>query len=135
MSPQQDPVETAIRATHRQMQDAATQLDAAAVYAHVLDTSTPPIAEDGVLQVSRAKAFESTRAGLSALSRLSYTYTHESITLISKDAALWVAEGTVNARLQDGREITAPFAETIVFVLNGGQWKVLHGHRSAPNAR
>ena len=134
-SPQQDTVRAAIRGTHRAMQDAASRLDATALYAYVLDTSTPPIAEDGVLLATRATALSSTQAGLSALSRLSYKYTHQSITLISKDAALWVAEGTVTAALQDGREITAPFAETIVFVSRDGQWKVLHAHRSAPNTR
>lgn len=132
-APPQDAVEAAIRATHRQMQDAAGRLDAAALYAHVLDTGTPPIAEDGILFGSHEAALASTRAGLSAVSRLSYRYAHESVKVISKDVALWVADGTTSVTLQDGREFAAPFAETIVFVLKHGEWKVLHAHRSAPN--
>jgi ketosteroid isomerase-like protein len=46
-----------------------------------------------------------------------------------------VAEGTSSGTLKDGRYVEAPFAETIVFVQREGQWKVLHAHRSSPNAR
>lgn len=135
LAPRQETVEAAIRATHREMRAAAGRLDAEALYSHVLDTSTPPIIEDGVLLGTHATALASTRSGLRALSRLSYDYEHENVTVISSEAAIWVADGTATATLQDGRELVAPFAETIVFVRRDGQWKVLHAHRSAPNAR
>lgn len=135
LGPQQEDVEATIRAVHRQMQTAAEKLDATELYAYVLETDTPPIVEDGVLLESHAAALANTRGGLGALSRLSYKYRRNSVTLLAKDAALWVADGVATATLQDGREVLAPFAESIVFVRRDGAWKVLHAHRSAPNAR
>ncbi len=134
-SPAQDNVEAEIRAIHARLKTAAENLDAAALYAYVSDTSTPPIIEDGQVAPTRAAALERTRAGLSRLTRLSYTYSRDHVTVLSPNTALWVAEGTASATLGDGRTISAPFAETIVFARQHGRWTVLHAHRSAPNVR
>jgi ketosteroid isomerase-like protein len=133
--PIQETVEAEVRATHAQMKLAAESLDAAALYAYVSDTSTPPIIEDGQLAPTRAAALERTTAGLRQLTKLSYTYARDNVTVLSANTALWVAEGTAAATLVDGRTINAPFAETIVFSRQNGRWKVLHAHRSAPNAQ
>jgi hypothetical protein len=131
----QQSVEAAIRAVHVQLVEAAGKLDANALYGHVLDTPTPPIIEDGRLAPSRAAALANTVAGFQNVANISYRYAREHITVLSPTTALWVAEGTATAVLPDGREIVAPFAETLVFVLRDGQWKILHAHRSAPNQR
>ena len=117
------------------MRQAAEKLDAEALYGFVLNTSTPPIIEAGRMAPTRAAAMQSTAAGLKALASMSYSYTTENITMLSPSAALWVAEGTASATLKDGRQVSAPFAETVVFVQRDGQWKVLHAHRSSPTAR
>ncbi len=115
------------------MRAAARRLDADALYAYVLDTDTPPIIESGRLQPTRASALQNTSAGFRALTGVSYAYTLEHITLLSPTTALWVAQGRATATLTDGREIVAPFAETMVFEQRDGAWKVLHAHRSVPN--
>jgi ketosteroid isomerase-like protein len=130
----QQSIETEIRAVHAQMSQAAERLEAEALFAFVLDTDTPPIIEDGRVAPTRTAAHQNTAQGLRGLTRLSYTYTRQNITVISPTTVLWVGEGTASATLQDGREIAAPFAETIVFVRLDNQWKVLHAHRSAPAA-
>jgi ketosteroid isomerase-like protein len=130
----QQSIETEIRAVHAQLRQAAESLEAQALYAFVLDTDTPPIIEDGRMAPTRTEALQNTAQGLRGLTRLSYTYTRESITVISPNTVLWVGEGTASATLQDGREIAGPFAETIVFVKRDNQWKILHAHRSAPAA-
>ena len=132
-SPTQDDVEAAIRAVHAEMRQAARELDAAALYAHVVDGDTPPIIEDGSLADTRAAAMARTTQGFRGVSSLDYSYTRESITVLSATTALWVGAGTATAQLADGRRIDAPFAETILFVQRDGEWKVLHAHRSAPN--
>jgi ketosteroid isomerase-like protein len=91
------------------------------------------IIEDGHIRWTRQEASSSTRQGLQGLKDLSYTYTQKYVTEVSPAVTLWVGEGTSAATLQDGRQISAPFAETIVFVQRDGQWKVLHAHRSVPN--
>ena len=134
-APTQDAIEAEIRATHARMRQAAENLDAAALFAYVSDSSTPPIIEDGELAATRAAALERTTAGLRQLTKLSYTYRRDNVTVLSANTALWVAEGLATATLVDGRAISAPFAETIVFSRAHGHWKVLHAHRSAPNVR
>ena len=133
--PQQRSIKEAIRAVHVQMRQAAERLDAAALYAHVLDTETPPIIEDGRLMPTRAAALANTVEGLRGLTRVSYGYSREHVTVLSPTMALWVGEGMASATLEDGRQITAPFAESLLFVQREGQWKILHAHRSAPNPR
>ncbi len=131
----QDTTEAAIRAVHAQMRQAAEKLDAEALYAFVLDTSTPPIIENGRMAPTRAAALQRTISGIQQLAAVSYTYANQNITMLSPSTALWVAEGTASGTLKDGRQISAPFAETVVFVQREGQWRVVHAHRSSPNAR
>lgn len=131
----QDSIEAAVRALHARMQQAAEHLDADALYAYVLDTGTPPIIEDGVVYNDRATALATTSAGLRRLNGIAYHYTRQHVTVLSPSLALWIGEGTATATRADGSEIGAPFAETIVLQLEGGQWKVRHAHRSAPNVR
>jgi ketosteroid isomerase-like protein len=128
----QGDIEAAIRSVQTQMQRAAERLDAPALYAHVVDGETPPIIENGQLADTRAAALARTEQGFQALRGLSYTYTRQSIKVLSATTALWIGVGTASAVLADGRTIDAPFAESIVFVQSDGQWKVLHAHRSVP---
>jgi hypothetical protein len=132
---QQRALEQSLRAVHAELRQAATKLDASALFAFVLDTPTPPIIENGRLEPTRASALAATASGFQALRALAYDYTREQVTPLSPTIALWVAEGTARATLGDGREIAAPFAESIVFVLRDGSWKILHAHRSSPIQR
>jgi ketosteroid isomerase-like protein len=130
---QQQAIEKGILAAHEEMKKAAADLDADALYAHVLDTIKCPIIESGKVAQTRQDALESTRRGFQGIKQVSYTYKQRQITPLSPTAALWVGEGTTSVTLEDGTEVAAPFAETIIFVEKDGRWKVLHAHRSTPN--
>jgi ketosteroid isomerase-like protein len=130
---QQQAIETAILDVHAKMKLAAEAKDVEALYKYVLEMDKGVIIEDGRIRWTRQEALNSTRQGLQGLKDLSYTYTKKYVTVISPTVALWVGEGTSSATLQDGRQISVPFAESIVFVQNDGQWKVFHAHRSVPN--
>jgi ketosteroid isomerase-like protein len=130
---QQQAIESAILGVHAKMKQAAEQRDVDALYKYVLEMDKGVIIEDGRIRWTRQEALNSTRQGLQGLKDLSYTYTQKYVTVISPTVALWVGEGTSSATLEDGRQISMPFAETIVFVQKYGQWKVLHAHRSVPN--
>jgi uncharacterized protein (TIGR02246 family) len=132
---QQKAIEKAILEVHAKMKKAAENRDADALYDFVLDTDKGVIIEDGRLLRTRKEALDSTRQGLQGITDLSYTYNQKHITVISPTVALWVADGTSSVTINDGRKISVPFAETIIFVQRDGQWKVLHAHRSAPNPR
>ncbi len=130
---QQQAIESAIVDVHSRMQQAAQQRDVDALYEYVLEMDKGVIIEDGRIRWTRQEALSSTRQGLQGLKELSYSYTRKYVTVVSPTVALWVGEGTSSATLEDGRQISVPFAETIVFVQIDGQWKVLHAHRSIPN--
>jgi len=128
----EDDIEKAILKVQSAMQKAAEKLDADALYKYVLDTNKGAIIENGRLFLTRRESLDSTKKGLKGLKGLSYSYSQKHITVISPTSALWVGEGTTIATLEDGREISSPFAESIVFINKGGKWRVLHAHRSAP---
>jgi ketosteroid isomerase-like protein len=129
----QQAIEKAIIHVHDRMQLAAQQGQVDSLYQYVLDVAKGVIIEDGKLRLTRQEALETTRQAMQGLKDVSYSYAQKYITVISPTVALWVGQGTSSATLKDGRQISAPFAETIVFVLKNGQWKVLHAHRSIPN--
>jgi ketosteroid isomerase-like protein len=125
--------EMAIRRSLAEMRTAAERMDAEALYAFVLDTSVPPVIENGELAATRHVALERTTLDFRGLASLAYAYEQESIVLLSATTALWIGSGTGRARLEDGRELSVPFAETVVLLEDAGRWKVLHAHRSVPN--
>ena len=125
--------EASIRSSLAAMRAAAERMNAEALYAFVLDTTVPPVIESGVLASTRQVALERTTRDFEGLASLSYSYDHESIVMLSATTALWIGDGTATARLEDGRDLSVPFAETVVFVDDAGRWKVLHAHRSVPN--
>ncbi len=130
---QQQAIETAIFDLQAKMKEAAEGRDVDALYKYVLEMDKGVIIEDGRIRWTRQEAVNSTRQGLQGLKDLSYSYSQKFVTVISPTVALWVGEGTSSATLQDGRQISVPFAESIVFMLKDGQWKVFHAHRSVPN--
>jgi hypothetical protein len=130
---QQQAIEKAIVETHARMKLAAEQKNAEDLFAYVLEMDKGVIIEDGRLRRTRGEALRSTEQGMQGLKGLAYTYTQTYVTVLAPTMALWVGEGTASATLEDGRQISGPFAETIVFVQNNGDWKVIHAHRSAPN--
>lgn len=115
-----------------EMKTAAEKFDVDKLYKFVLDVNNV-IIENGVLRSTWKNAYDTTKQGFQGIKELSYTYNHTNINVISPTAAIWTGSGLTNATLTDGRKITKDFAETIVFVLRDGNWKVLHAHRSSPN--
>ena len=132
---QQQAIEKAIISVQGDMQKAAGNLDAELLFSYVLDTNKGPIIEGGRLLLTRQEALDSTKRGFQGIKHIAYAYNQKYISMISPTTTLWVADGNATATLEDGREITTPFAETIIFVLRDGQWKVLHAHRSTPAQR
>lgn len=124
-------IEAVIRAVQAQLRSDAERLDAAALYAHVLDAPTP-IIEDGRIADTKAAALARTERGFKGVTKLAYTYTRDQISVLSPTIALWVGEGTATATLSDGRAFNTPFAESVLFAQREGRWMVLHAHRSAP---
>ena len=129
---QQEAIKKAILQVHSEMKTAAENFNADELFKYVLDVNDV-IIENGGLRPTRKEALDITRQGLQGIKKLSYTYNHKNIIVISPNTALWTGIGTTNVVLDDGRNFINDFAETMIFVLQEGQWKVLHAHRSTPN--
>ena len=129
---QQKSIQDEVLKVQEKMKAAAENFDANELFKYVLDVNDV-IIENGQLRSTKKDAFDITSKGLEGIKKLTYSYSHKNIKVISSTTALWTAEGTARVVLEDGRSISRDFAETIVFVLQGGQWKVLHAHRSSPN--
>jgi ketosteroid isomerase-like protein len=129
-------IEKAILKVHMEMMKAAENLDADALFSHVLDMNKGVIVQDGKIMTTRREALDGTRQGLQGLKSVSYKYDHKHITVISPTVALWVGDGTSSVTFSgNGGEMSIAFAETILFTKKDGQWKVIHAHRSIPNPR
>jgi len=133
-SEQQKAIEQEILKVHVEMVKAAENSDADGLFNYVIDGCKGVIIQDGRITMTRQEALDATKQGLRGLKDISYKFNRKNITVISPTTAIWVADGTTSATvIEDGRQLNISFAETIVFTLKDGQWKVFHAHRSVPN--
>ena len=133
-SEQQKAIEQEILKVHVEMVKAAENADADGLFNYVIDECKGVIVQDGRITMTRQEALDATRQGIQGLKDISYKFNNKHITIISPTLAIWVADGTTSVTIiEDGSQLNFPFAETIVFALKDGQWKVLHAHRSIPN--
>lgn len=132
---QQKAIEKVVLKTHLQMSQADSNLDADKFFSYILDFDKGLIIQDGRLFKTRQEAYETVKEGFEGISQLKRTYEHTYVTVISPEAALLTAQGTSTVTLSDGQTFSSPFAASLVYVLQDGQWKVLHGHYSVPNPR
>jgi ketosteroid isomerase-like protein len=118
-----------------EIQSAAEALDPDKVFSFVLENDAGALAQNGKLFLTRKKALESTKQGFQGLQKVSYQFDEQHVTVLSPTIALATGEGSSSATLDDGRILSTRFAQTVVFALTNGEWKVLHSHRSFPPAK
>lgn len=128
-------VQRAVLTRLAEIQKAAEALDADKVFGFVMENDAGVLAQNGKLFLTRTEALESTKAGLQRLQKVSYRFDEQHVTVLAPTIALATGEGSSSATLEDGRTITTHFAQTVVFVLTKGEWKVFHSHRSFPPPR
>lgn len=128
-------VEQAVLAANAEMIAAANRLDVDAFFAQVLDTDKGLIAQNGTIFRTRQQAYEAVKRGLAGVTKLDRRIENPQVTVIGPDTALLVGDGTVDAVFSDGRTMSSRFAVSALFVRTGAQWKLLHGHYSAPVMR
>ena len=124
--------ERTVQARITEIQNAAQTLDPNKVFSFVLKNDNGALVEDGKLFLTREDAFQSTKQGFEGLGKISYRFEQQHITLLSPTVALAVGEGVSSATTNDGRKISTRFAQSVVFKLTDGEWKVYHAHRSFP---
>ena len=125
-------IEQAVLACHDQTLAAADALDLDRLVSFVAQTERGSMISNGRLFLTRDDTIANTRQGFQGLRALKYETRERHVTVLSRTAALLVTTGTTRFTTADGREISAPYAQTIVFVLQEGRWQVLHLHQSNP---
>ena len=128
-------VQKAVLARLAEIQSAAQSLDPDKVFSFVLENDAGALAQNGKLFLTRKEALESTKQGFQGLQSVSYRFDDQHVTLLSPTVALATGEGSSSATLDDGRVLTTRFAQSVIFVLTNGEWKVFHSHRSFPPAQ
>jgi hypothetical protein len=116
--------------------DRATQAgqarDVDALFGYMLENDKGSVAQNGAILRTREDARAQVGRGMQGIRNIEYHWRNQYVTVLSPTIALLVAEGDTTAETADGSTFTTPFAQTDVFVLTNGQWKILHAHRSSP---
>jgi uncharacterized protein (TIGR02246 family) len=128
-------VESAVLAVSAEMTRAGEALDADRLFRYMLDTDKGSVIQNGEVLATRQEALERVRSNLSGVSKIQYHWKQQHVTVLSPQVALLIAEGESVVETTTGGTFTAPFAQTVVFVLRAGEWKAIHAHQSSPRAR
>ena len=72
------------------------------------------------------------REDLIGIRGIQYRWKRQYVTPLSPESAVLVAEGESTVTTEAGVTFTAPFAQTVVFVLRDGRWRAIHAHQSSP---
>jgi uncharacterized protein (TIGR02246 family) len=128
-------IEEAVLAASAEMTKAGEAVDADRLFSYMLETDKGSVIQNGVFMATRQEALERVRNNLRGISRIRYHWTRQLVTVLSPESALLTAEGESTATTTGGETFTAPFAQTVVFLLKDGEWKAIHAHQSSPRAR
>jgi len=125
-------IEETVLAVSAEMTKAGEALDADRLFGYMLDTDKVSVIQNGTVMTTRQEALEQVRSNLRGLAAVKYDWKRQYVTALSPEVALLAAEGQSTATTTAGQTFTAPFAQTVVFVLRDGAWKAIHAHQSAP---
>jgi uncharacterized protein (TIGR02246 family) len=128
-------IEDAVLAVSAEMTRAGEAADADRLFSYMLETDKGSVIQNGVFLATRQEALERVRINLSRASRIQYRWKRQYVTVLSPEVAVLTAEGESTATTTAGDTFTTPLAQTVVFVLKAGSWKVIHAHQSTPLAR
>jgi hypothetical protein len=98
----------------------------------MLDTSKGSIIQNGALSLSPQDAKARLAPSFRAPVKVVYHWKQQHVTVLSPTAALLVSEGETVIAAPNAEPLTVPFAQTAVWVLRDGAWKILHAHQSSP---
>jgi uncharacterized protein (TIGR02246 family) len=128
-------IEDAVLAVSAEMTRAGEAGDADRLFSYMLETDKGSVIQNGVFQATRQEALERVRSNLRGISKIQYHWKRQYVTALSPEVALLTAEGDSIVTTTAGDTFTAPFAQTVVFVLRAGSWKAIHAHQSSPRVR
>ena len=129
---QQHAVEKAVLEVFSETIKAAEKLDAEALYSYILESDKGPIIQDGMIFLTRQDALNSTEQGFLGLKNYSVKVNQKHVIVICPTVAVMTFNGISTITTSEDQTLSFNFAQTIVFVLKQGKWKILHSHQSTP---
>jgi uncharacterized protein (TIGR02246 family) len=125
-------IEKAVLETSAKMTQAGEARDVDRLFSFMLDTEKGSVIQNGKVLLSRSEALKEIKKNMSGISSIRYTWKQQHVTALSPTLALLISEGESSVTTEQGQSFTAPFAQTVVFVLSDGGWKAIHAHQSSP---
>ena len=129
---EREAIEKSILEISDSMTRAGEARDIDRLFTFILDNDKGSIIQNGRILLTRSEALAITKQNTSSISSVQYRWKQRHVTVISPMVALLIAEGESSVTTKQGQSFTAPFAQTIVFVLTDGKWKAIHAHQSSP---
>jgi uncharacterized protein (TIGR02246 family) len=125
-------IEKAVLRVCDQMTEAAQNLDADRMFSFVRDTGNGAIIQNGAILLTRDEALAQVKAGFQRLSKIEYRWKRRNVMVLSPTVAVLVADGESVVTTGTGDTFTTLYAQTVVYTLAAGEWKVQHAHHSSP---
>ncbi|MFC1761340.1 nuclear transport factor 2 family protein [Planctomycetota bacterium] len=135
IEPSHAAIKKAVLAANTKLIEAANSMDADKFFQSIIGVEPGCIIQDGKLYANRQDALDDVSMGFESVVKMTRSYDQTHVTVISSETALFTGTGKSHVETYSGRTIDSPFAVSMLFVLQEGQWKVLHGHFSSPNPR
>lgn len=124
-------IEKAVLETYGRMTEAAEKVDAEKLFSYVLENDKGSMVSNGRI-MTRQQGMENYIDDIANVTAVDYLMDKQYVTVISPETAIMVVEGRYEGKTANGQTFGSPIAQTVVFVLKGNEWKVLHSHTSAP---
>jgi hypothetical protein len=119
-------VEKEILKRYDGMIQAADSLDAEAVFSFCLGSEKETGVHDKGITEKWQREYDSVKEQFEALQKHETRIEKRDVAVISHNVALLIAEGAYEVRAKSGETFGGPFMATNVYVLEHGEWQVLH---------
>jgi hypothetical protein len=125
-------VESEVLAAHEQMIKAAEALDVEEMFHYILDSEETVIQNNDRIE-NRHQAMQSVARSFEGIRKLRYDIEQRQVTVLSPTTAEMAAKGKSVVTVDDNRVFTAPFSQTLRFVLTDDGWKIRYAHHVTEN--
>jgi uncharacterized protein (TIGR02246 family) len=126
-------IEKAVLAANDQVTRAAEARDADRFFSFLADTTKGSVIQDGVLSLTPQAVRARIEPGFRRPVKVEYRWKQQHVTVLAPDTVLLVGDGETVVTTDQGT-VTQPFAQSAIWVLRNGGWKILHAHQSTPKS-
>ena len=123
-------IEKAVVEAYHRINASGTDVDR--FFADILDFNNGMIIQNGTLFKTRQEAYDTVKKGFEGVAKVQRDCDQTYVKVLSPRHVLLTGTGVTKISLENGQSFNSPFAVSLVFQLDHGQWKLLQGHYSVP---